>query len=117
MSRKNIIIGVGAGMISILALANQASADTRRFDHPRYNRPAHQEIRGDRKELFKDRAELRGDVRELHKDKAEFVETNGVAPVERKLLETGPKSGRTIREIWQRPSRDSPGSRRTTTRF
>ena len=31
MSRKNIIIGVGAGMISILALANQASADTRRF--------------------------------------------------------------------------------------
>ena len=54
MNRKNIIIGIGAGMISILALANQASADTRRFDHPRYNRPAHQEIRGDRKELFKD---------------------------------------------------------------
>ena len=56
MNRKNIIIGVGAGMISILALANQASADTRRFDHPGYNRPAHQEIRGDRKELFKDRS-------------------------------------------------------------
>ena len=72
MNTKNIIIGVGAGMISILALANQASADTRRFSYPRYNRPAHQEIRGDRKELFRDRAELRGDVRELYKDKAEL---------------------------------------------
>ena len=72
MNRKKTIIWLGAGMISILALASQASADTRRFDHPRYNRPAHQEIRGDRKELFKDRAELRGDVRELHKDKAEL---------------------------------------------
>jgi len=72
MNKKNIIIGVGAGMISILALANHASADTRRFSYPRYNRPAHQEIRGDRKELFKNRAELRGDVRELHKDRAEL---------------------------------------------
>ena len=94
MSRKNIIIGVGAGIISILALANQASADTRRFDHPRYNRPAHQEIRGDRKELFKDRGELRRDVRELHKDKAELRRDirRGASP--RRLLETGPKSGR-----------------------
>ncbi|HEX9274357.1 MAG TPA: hypothetical protein VGA01_19340, partial [Candidatus Binatia bacterium] len=72
MSRKNIIIGLGAGMFSILALTNQASADTRRFDHPRYNRPAHQEIRGDRRELFKDRAELRRDTRELYRDKAEL---------------------------------------------
>ena len=72
MNTKNIIIGVSAGMISILALANQASADTSRFSYPRYNRPAHQEIRGDRKELFRDRAELRGDVRELYKDKAEL---------------------------------------------
>ena len=72
MNRKKTIIWLGAGMISILALVSHASADTRRFSHPRYNRPAHQEIRGDRKELFKDRAELRGDVRELHKDKAEL---------------------------------------------
>jgi DNA repair exonuclease SbcCD ATPase subunit len=72
MNRKKTIVWLGAGMISILALASHASADTRRFGHPRYNRPAHQEIRGDRKELFKDRAELRGDVRELHKDKAEL---------------------------------------------
>jgi uncharacterized coiled-coil DUF342 family protein len=72
MKRRNIVIGVGAGLISILALANYASADTRRFSYPRYNRPAHQEIRGDRRELFKDRGELRGDVRELYKDKAEL---------------------------------------------
>ena len=72
MNKKSIIIGVGAGMISILGLANQASADTRRFDYPRYNRPAHQEIRGDRKEIFKDRVELRRDLRELRKDKAEL---------------------------------------------
>jgi hypothetical protein len=72
MNRKKTIVWLGAGMISILALANHASADTRRFGYPRFNRPAHQEIRGDRKELFKDRAELRGDVRELYKDKAEL---------------------------------------------
>ncbi len=72
MKRKSMIIIVGAGMISVLALASQASADTSRFDYPRYNRPAHQEIRGDRKELFKDRVELRRDGRELYKDKAEL---------------------------------------------
>ena len=72
MSKKSIIIGVGAGMISILGLVNQASADSRRFDFPRYNRSAHQEIRGDRKEIFKDHAELHRDVRELYKDKAEL---------------------------------------------
>ena len=94
MSRKNIIIGVGAGIISILALANQASADTRRFDHPRYNRPAHQEIRGDRKELFKDRGELRRTSESSIGTRLSCVETYGVAPVERRLLETGPKSGR-----------------------
>jgi hypothetical protein len=72
MNRKKTIIWLGAGVVSILALASHASADTRHFSYPRYNRPAHQEIRGDRKELFKDRAELRGDVRELYKDKAEL---------------------------------------------
>ena len=72
MNKKSIIIGVGAGMISILGSTNQASADTRRFDYPRYNRSAHQEIRGDRKEIFKDHAELHRDVRELYKDKAEL---------------------------------------------
>jgi hypothetical protein len=72
MNRKKTIIWLGAGVVSILALASHASADTRHFSYPRYNRPAHQEIRADRKELFKDRAELRGDVRELYKDKAEL---------------------------------------------
>jgi hypothetical protein len=101
MSRKNIIIGVGAGMISILALANQASADTRRFDHPRYNRPAHQEIRGDRKELFKDRAELRRDVRELHKDKAELRRDvrRGASPEEIARDRAEVRQG--VREVWQ----------------
>ena len=101
MSRKNIIIGVGAGMISILALANQASADTRRFDHPRYNRPAHQEIRGDRKELFKDRAELRRDVRELHKDKAELRRDirRGASPEEIARGRAEVRQG--VREVWQ----------------
>jgi len=101
MSRKNIIIGVGAGMISILALANQASADTRRFDHPRYNRPAHQEIRGDRKELFKDRAELRRDVRDLHKDKAELRRDirRGASPEEIARDRAEVRQG--VREVWQ----------------
>jgi chromosome segregation ATPase len=101
MSRKNIIIGVGAVMISILALANQVSADTRRFDHPRYNRPAHQEIRGDRKELFKDRAELRRDVRELHKDKAELRRDvrRGASPEEIARDRAEVRQG--VREVWQ----------------
>jgi len=101
MSRKNIIIGVGAGMISILALANQASADTRRFDHPRYNRPAHQEIRGDRKELFKDRAALRRDVRDLHKDKAELRRDirRGASPEEIARDRAEVRQG--VREVWQ----------------
>jgi hypothetical protein len=101
MSRKNIIVGVGAGIISILALANQASADTRRFDHPRYNRPAHQEIRGDRKELFKDRGELRRDVRELHKDKAELRRDirRGASPEEIARGRAEVRQG--VREIWQ----------------
>ena len=72
MNRKKTIVWLGAGMVSILALASHASADTRHFGYPRYNRPAHQEIRGDRKELFKDRAELHGDMRELYRDKAEL---------------------------------------------
>jgi hypothetical protein len=101
MNRKNIIIGVGAGMISILALANQASADTRRFDHPGYNRPAHQEIRGDRKELFKDRTELRRDLRELHKDKAELRRDirRGASPEEIARGRAEVRQG--VREVWQ----------------
>jgi hypothetical protein len=101
MNRKNIIIGVGAGMISILALVNQVSADTRRFDHPRYNRPAHQEIRGDRKELFKDHVELRRDVRELHKDKAELRRDirRGASPEEIARDRAEVRQG--VREVWQ----------------
>lgn len=100
MNRKNIMI-VGAGMISILALANQASADTRRFDTPRYNRSAHQEIRGDRKELFKDRAELRSDLRELHKDKAQLRRDirRGASPEEIARGRAEVRQG--IREVWQ----------------
>jgi hypothetical protein len=72
MNRKNTMIGLGAGVISILALTSHASADPGHFNYPRYNRPAHQEIRADRRELFKDRAALHSDRRELHKDKAEL---------------------------------------------
>jgi hypothetical protein len=101
MNKKSIIIGVGAGMISILGLTNQASADTRRFDYPRYNRPAHQEIRGDRKELFKDRAELRRDLRELHKDKAELRRDirRGASPEEIARGRAEVRQG--VREVWQ----------------
>lgn len=101
MSRKSIIISVGAGMISILAFGNQASADTRRFDTPRYNRPAHQEIRGDRSELFKDRAELRRDVRDLHKDKAELRRDirRGASPEEIARGRAEVRQG--VREVWQ----------------
>lgn len=101
MKRKNIIIGVGAGMISILALTNQASADTRRFDNPRYNRPAHQEIRSDRRELFKDRSELRGHLRELHKDRAELRRDirRGASPQETVRGRAEVRQG--LREVWQ----------------
>jgi hypothetical protein len=101
MNRKNIIIGLGAGLIFILASANYASADTRRFGYPRYNRSAHQEIRGDRRELFKDRAELRRDLRELHKDKAELRRDirRGASPEEIARGRAEVRQG--LREVWQ----------------
>lgn len=101
MKRKNIIIGLGAGMISILALTNHASADDRRFDHPRYNRAAHREIRADRKELFKDRAELRRDLRDLHKDKGELRRDirRGASPGEIARGKAEVRQG--LREVWQ----------------
>ena len=101
MNKKSIIISVSAGMISIFGLANQASADPRRFDYARYNRPAHQEIRGDRKELFKDRVELRRDLGELHKDKAELRRDirRGASPDEIARGRAEVRQG--IREVWQ----------------
>ena len=101
MNRKSIIIGVGAGIFSILALANHAPADSGRFYGSRYNRPAHQEIRGDRKELFKDRMELRNDLRELYKDKAELRRDirRGASPEEIARGRAEVRQG--IREVWQ----------------
>src|SRR5512144_1724858 len=101
MNRRNIIIGVGVGMISILAVASQTSADTRRFDAPRFNRSAHQEIRGDRKELFKDRSELRSDLRDLHRDKAELRRDirRGASPEEIARGRAEVRQG--VREVWQ----------------
>lgn len=72
MNRKNTAIWLGAGIISLLAFVDSASADTRRFGHPRYNRSGHGEIRTDRREILKDKAELRSNVRELYKDRAEL---------------------------------------------
>jgi hypothetical protein len=100
MNTKNIIVGIGAGMISILALASQASADTRRFDYPRYNRPAHQEIRGDRRELFKDRAELRRDTRELYRDKAELRRDLRRGAGRDEIARDRAEIRQDIREIW-----------------
>jgi chromosome segregation ATPase len=100
MKRRNIVMGFGAGMISILALANQAAADTGRFD-PRYTRPARQEIRSDRRELHKDRAELRRDLRELHRDKAELRRDirRGASPEEIARGRAEVRQG--LREVWQ----------------
>ena len=101
MNRKTIVIGVGAGIFSILAMANHASADPGRFDGSRYNRAAHHEIRGDRKELFKDRAELRNDFRELHKDKAQLRQDirRGASP---EAIARGRAEVRQdMREVWQ----------------
>jgi len=101
MNKKSSIIWLGAGIISVLALANHASADTRRFGHPGFNRPAHREIRGDRKELFKDRAELRSDLRELHRDKAELRRDirRGASPEEIARGRAEVKQG--LREVWR----------------
>ena len=101
MKRRNIIIGLGAGMFSVLALTNHASADSGRFDHPRYNRAAHREIRGDRRELFKDRAELRRDLRDLHRDKAELRRDirRGASPEEIARGRAEVRQG--LREVWQ----------------
>ena len=70
MKMDKTLIWVSAGMISLFAFADHAAADSRRFH--RYNNAARHEIRGDRRETWKDRAELRKDTRELYKDRAEL---------------------------------------------
>ena len=70
MNMGKTFLWVSAGMISLLAFADHAAADSRRFH--RYNNPARHEIRSDRRELWKDRGELYRDRRELYKDKAEL---------------------------------------------
>ena len=101
MNRRNTVIWLGAGIISVLVLANQASADASRFGHPRYNRSAHREIRADRKELFRDRVELRRDLRELHRDKAELRRDirRGAGPEEIARGRAEVRQG--MREVWQ----------------
>jgi hypothetical protein len=101
MSKKTTVIWLGTGIISVLVLANQASADTRRFGHPGYNRSAHREIRADRRELFNDRAELRRDLRELHRDKAELRRDirRGASPEEIARDRAEVRQG--LREVWQ----------------
>jgi hypothetical protein len=101
MNKKNIVIGLGAGMISVLAFVNQSSADTGRFGRTGFNRSAHQEIRADRKELFRDRAELRRDQRELHRDRAELRRDirRGASPEEIARGRAEVRQG--MREVWQ----------------
>jgi hypothetical protein len=70
MKTGKTLVWVSAGMISLFAFANSATADTWHFG--RYHSGARHEIRGDRREIWKDRAELRRDTRELYKDKAEL---------------------------------------------
>ena len=64
------ILWVSAGIFSLFAFTNPAAADTRHFG--RFNSTARQEIRGDRREIWRDRAELHRDTRELYKDRAEL---------------------------------------------
>ena len=101
MNKKNTVIWLGAGIISVLVFANQASADASRFGHPGYNRSAHREIRADRKELFRDRVELRRDLRELHRDRAELRRDirRGASPEEIARGRAEVRQG--MREVWQ----------------
>lgn len=70
MKMGKTLVWVSAGMFSLFAFANSATADTRYFG--RYHNGARHEIRNDRREIWKDRAELRRDTRELYKDRAEL---------------------------------------------
>ena len=70
MKMDKALIWVSAGMISLFAFANNATADARHFG--RHNSAARHEIRSDRSEIWKDRAELRKDTRELYRDRAEL---------------------------------------------
>ena len=101
MNKKNTVIWLGAGIVSVLVLANDAAADTNRFSRPGYHRSAHREIRADRKELFRDRVELRGDRRELHRDKAELRRDirRGASPEEIAQGRAEVRQG--LREVWQ----------------
>src|SRR5215831_2056652 len=65
MKMGKTFMWVSAGMISLLAFADYAAADSRHFH--RYNGFHH-----DRREVWRDRAELHRDTRELYKDKAEL---------------------------------------------
>jgi hypothetical protein len=101
MSKRNTVIWLGAGIISVLAFASQASADSSRFGHSGFHRSAHREIRADRKELFRDRAELRRDLRELHRDRAELRRDirRGASPEEIARGRAEVRQG--MREVWQ----------------
>jgi len=101
MNRKNTVIWLGAGIVSVLALATEAGAEANRFGHPGYHRSAHREIRADRKELFRDRVELRRDLRELHRDKAELRRDvrRGASPQEIARGRAEVRQG--MREVWQ----------------
>ncbi|HWX78395.1 MAG TPA: hypothetical protein VNY32_12985, partial [Candidatus Acidoferrales bacterium] len=61
MKTGKTLVWVSAGVISLFALANSAAADTRHFG--RYHSGARHEIRGDRREIWRDRAELHKDTR------------------------------------------------------
>jgi hypothetical protein len=101
MNKKTTVIWLGTGIISVLVLAKQASADAGRFGHRGYHRSAHREIRADRKELFRDRAELRRDLRELHRDRAELRRDirRGASPAEIARGRAEVRQG--MREVWQ----------------
>jgi len=70
MKMGKTLVWVSAGMISLFAFANSATADTRHFG--RYHNGWRHETRNDRREIWKDRAELHRDTRELYKDRAEL---------------------------------------------
>ena len=100
MSRKSTMIWLGAGIISIFALANDTSADSRRFGHSRHDSRAHREIRGDRREIFKDRAELRKDLRELHRDRAELRRDLRRGAGRHEIARDRAEIRQDLREIW-----------------
>jgi len=70
MQTGKTLVWVSAGMISLFAFANSASAHTRHSG--RYDSGARHEVRGDRREIWRDRAELHKNTGELYKDRAEL---------------------------------------------